>query len=91
MELCIRHGTAVEPHVDEVVFASHRLSCVVYEYDVVHVRAVEVDAVVVFLTVIAHDETAFLKRIALHNACTDGFFYLVVEFFYRSDALFVAV
>ena len=91
VELCIRHGTAVEPHVNEVIFTPHRLSCIAYEYDVVHVRAVQVDAVVVFLTVIAHDETAFLKRIALHNACTDGFFNLVVELFDRSDALFVAV
>ena len=91
MELCVRHRTAVEPHVDEVVFASHRLSCVVYEYDVVHVRAVEVDAVVVFLTVIAHYEATFLERIALHNACCDCLLYLVVEFFYRTDALFVAL
>ena len=41
--LGIRHGSGIEPYVDEVAFAHHLLSGRADEEDIVHIRPVKVD------------------------------------------------
>ena len=49
VNLGIWHCAGVEPHIDEVGFAMHRLAGGAEEHDVVDVGAMEVDFFVVFL------------------------------------------
>ena len=69
----------------------HRLTLVVYEHDIVYVRTMEVDAVVVLLRVVARNEALILHRIALHNAGCYRLLYLGIQFFERTDALLATV
>ena len=47
--LCIRHGTGIEPHIDEVGLTVQRLSALTNQYDIIHIRTVHIDLVVVLL------------------------------------------
>ena len=49
MYLCIRHRTGIEPHVDKVALALHRLAGAAHQHNIVNVRTMDVNAVVVFL------------------------------------------
>ena len=80
MYLSVRHRTGVEPHVNEVGLALHGLALVADEHDVVHIGAVQVNAVVVLLRHVAGHEALCLQRVLGHDAGLDGLFYLVVEF-----------
>ena len=60
MNLRVRHAAGVEPHVDEVGFALHGLTCLAAEYYVVDIRAVKVNPVVILLRIIAGHEAIFL-------------------------------
>ena len=91
MDLCVRHGAGVEPYVDEVRLALHRAAGRGDEYDVVHVRAMQVDAVVILGRVgLGHEAVVFIG-IALHEARFDGAFDLGVEFADRADTLLFRV
>ena len=91
MDLCVRHGAGVEPYVDEVRLAFHRAPCGGDEHDVVHVRAMQVDAVVILGRVgLGHEAVVFIG-IALHEARFDGAFDLGVEFADGADALLFRV
>ena len=91
MQLGERHGTAVKPHVNEVRLAPHRLSLAAHEHDVVNIGAVQVDAVVVLLAVVAGGEALVAQRIARHQACGDGFINGLIKFGHRADAARLAV
>ena len=90
MDLCVWHGTAVEPHVNEVELAAHGLSALADEHDVVNVWAVEVDTVVVLLTHVAGHEALVLERVVGHHAGTYALFYFIVELLDAADAYFLA-
>ena len=47
--LCIRHRTRVEPYVDQVELTMQRLSALTYQHDIIHIRTVEIDLIVVLL------------------------------------------
>ena len=89
--LRVRHGTRVEPYVDKVGLAAHRLAVVVDKDHLVDIRTVEVYLVVVLLGVVAGYETAFLQRVLLHHTGLDALLYLSVEFLYGAYALLSAV
>ena len=91
MDLCVRHSAGVEPYVDEVRLALHRAPCGGDEHDVVHVRAMQVDAVVILGRVGVGHEAAVLIGIALHEARLHGAFDLGVEFADGADALLFRV
>ena len=88
VELCIRHSTAVEPHVDEVEFTLHWLAAFAHEHDVVNVWTVQVNLIVVFVAVIANHETSLLPWVLSHHASCHGFLHFVVEFFHAADTNF---
>ena len=90
VNLSVWHGTAVEPDVDEVEFTMQRLSALAHEDDVVDIRTVQINAVVVLLTHIAGHEALGLKGILLHETSSNSFLNLVVEFFDRAYADFLA-
>ena len=48
MDLSVRHGTGIEPNVDQVSFTLHRIARLGDEDDIVDVRTVDVDTVVIF-------------------------------------------
>ena len=71
VHLCVRHGSGVEPDVDQVGFAAHGLALRRDEDDRVDVGAVQVDAVrgVVLLRHVA-DLEIFI-RVVLHHTGLD--------------------
>ena len=87
VQLRVRHGTRVEPHVDQVAFALHRLAFRRHEYDIVHIGAVQVDIAgrVVLLRHVADLE--ILVGVLLHEARGDRLFDLIHQLPDRTDAL----
>ena len=85
--LRIGHGAGVEPNVNQVGLALHGFAVLRNEDDVVHVGAVQVYLVIVFLRIFARHEAFVLVGIALHEAGSHGLLYFVVKFFYGFDAL----
>ena len=71
VQLCIGHGTRVEPYVDEVELALHGLAVLRHEDDVVHIGAVEVNLVVVLLIIYARLEAHLLVGVCGHEAGGD--------------------
>ena len=86
VNLCVRHGAAVEPHIDEIQFALQRLSARTYQHDIIHIRTVQVNAVVVLLAHIARHKALGLQRVLCHHASLHGLLNLVVELFNAADA-----
>ena len=80
VDLGIRHGTRVKPNVDKVGFAVHRRAGGRNQNDVVDIRTVEVDEVVVFATVIAGNETFVFERIGRHHTGGDSLLDFVIKF-----------
>ncbi len=90
--LGIGHGAGVEPNVDKVGLALHALAARAHEEDVIHIRAMEVDLVVVRLRHVGRVEALRLKRILRHETGFHRLLYFVVKFFYGAYAdLFPAV
>ena len=80
--LGVGHGTAIEPHVDEVGLAHHLLAAGRDQHHAVDVRTVQVELGIVVGGV----------RIRIHEARLDGFLDLGTKFFDAADAnLFLAV
>ena len=95
VHLRVGHGTRVEPHVDEVALALHRLAVGGCQHDFIDIRTMQVDSVVVRLRHIAWHETLVFQRVRRHYASLDSLFDFVVKFLDRPDAflgfaLFVA-
>ena len=90
VNLSIRHGTGVEPNVDKVAFALHGQTAFAHQNDVVYVRTVQVDFVVIGFIHVAGNEAQFLVGIFRHEAGSHRFFNFVVQFFERTDANFFA-
>ena len=82
MQLCVWHRTAIKPYINQVALTVHRLTLVVNEYDVIHIRAMEIYLIIVFFAIITHYEACFLQWILLHDTCCNCLLYLIVEFFY---------
>ena len=75
MYLRVRHGSRIEPHVDQIFLPVHRLSGGRNQYNVVHVRAVQVDFLVILFRVVSHFE--ILEGILLHDSGLYRFFYFL--------------
>ena len=90
--LGIGHGAAVEPDVDKVGLPLHLLAAGAYEEDIVDIRTVEVDLVVVGLRHVIGVEALCTERILRHEAGLDSLVDFVVKLSYGADAkLFLAV
>ena len=63
VDLSIGHGTGVEPHVDQVGLALHRLSRWRNKDNVVNIRTVQVYFMIVAVAVIAGHEALVFQRI----------------------------
>ena len=71
VHLRVRHGSRVEPNVNQVFLAVHRLSRGGYQYDIIHVRTVQIDLVVILFRVITYLEV--LERAFFHDSRLDCF------------------
>ncbi len=70
--LRVGHAAAVEPHVNEVALALHRLAARTYQRDAVHVRFVQIDGIILRCGRMFRVEV--LKRILGHHTGLDGAF-----------------
>ena len=91
MNLGVWHRTRIEPHIDKITLALHGLAALRNEYDIVNIRTMQVDLVVVLLRHIAGHETVVLQRVTLHESSLHSLLDLVVEFLYRTDADLLAI
>ncbi len=89
MELGVRHRPGVEPHVDKIKLALHGFAIRGHEHDVVDIRAVQIDFIVISLGVVAGHEAFFTKRIGLHNAGCNSLFYFIIKRLDGVDADFL--
>ncbi len=90
MELGVRHRSAIEPDVDQVGLALHRLPAGRYQHDVVGIGAVQVHAVVVTVAHIRRVEGCI--RIGGHYASGHRTCDLFLQLLQRADAeLFGAI
>ena len=89
--LSVRHGTGIEPHVNEVELACHYLAGRRYKLDVINVRTVQVNLVIVLLAVVTRNETFILIWVACHDTGSNSLLNLVVKFLYRTDADSLAI
>ena len=79
VDLCVRHRAGVEPYVNKVELAVHRLSGRAHQHDIVDIGAMKVDLLVVFLRIVAGHEAAVAVRIALHHTGLYSLIDLIVE------------
>ena len=91
VDLCIRHGTGIEPYVYQVRFTLHGFAVFGYEDDIIHIRTVQVYLIIIFSIVLTGYETFILIRIGLHESGSYGFLYFIIKLFNRTDADFLAV
>ena len=49
VQLCVRHCSRIEPYVDQILFPDHLFAFGRNQNDVIYIRTVEVDLVVVLL------------------------------------------
>ena len=89
MDLCIRHRSGIEPDVDQVRLALHRLATGGNQDHIVHIRTVQVYLLIVLLRIFTQFELQLLIRVRLHQAGLYGFLYFIVQFFNRTDADFL--
>ena len=82
VDLSVRHGAGVEPHVDKVGFALHRFAGWRYQHDVVDVRTVQVNTVVVVGRVVTWHKAFIAQWVRGHYACFYSLVDFVVEVFY---------
>ena len=66
--LGVRHRTRIKPYVDKVELALHRATRRRYENDVVDIRTVQVDFLIVFLGIVTRNEAFILQGIGGHHA-----------------------
>ena len=88
VNLSIRHGTGVEPHVNQVEFTCQHGTTLSYQFNFIHIGAVKVNAVIVLLRHIPGNKTFLLKRVGGHHTGLNGSLYFIVKFFYTADADF---
>ena len=72
VRLRVRHGSRIEPHVDQIFLPVHGLSGGRNQYNIVHVWAVQVDFLVIFFRVVSHLE--IFEGVLLHDSCLYRFF-----------------
>ena len=91
VELGIRHGARIEPHVDKVALTIHGLALVVDKNNIVDIRTVEVYAVIILLGEIARHKALVLHRVALHHAGSNSLLDLGIKLLKRAYALLTTV
>ena len=85
--LCVRHGAAVEPHVDKVALALHLVTALADEENLVYIRAVKIYLVVISLRHIFRVEAFFGQWVTAHKTGSYRLFDLCVELLDRAYAL----
>ncbi len=91
MNLRIRHSTRIEPNVNQIRFTLHRLTVFRHQYDIVYIRTVKVNLIIVLFSIFARNETFILVRVGFHKSGNYRFFYFIIKFFYRLDTLFICI
>ena len=86
VDLCVRHRTTVKPHVYKVGLALHWLARWTHEHDVIDIRTMQVDLLIVVLCHLAWLKALVLVWVARHETSSNGFLDLVVELLNRTDA-----
>ena len=75
VHLCVRHGTRVEPDIDQVRLTEHLFTAFAHQHYLIHEGPVQVQAAVVLIREIARHKVR--QRILLHEPRGNRFFYLV--------------
>ena len=91
VNLSVRHRTRVEPNINQIALTLHRLTRFRNQHDIIYIRTVQINLVVVLLRHIARHKALLLQRVACHYASSHCLLYLVVEFLYASDAHLLAI
>ena len=63
VHLCERHGAAVEPYVNQVSLTLHHTACLRYQHDIIDIRTVEVNLIIILSGIYTGLETFILERI----------------------------
>ena len=87
--LCVRHCAGIEPYVDKVALANHLAAAVRHKEDIVHIRPVKIDEIIVLQGHVLRIEAFVLQGVGGHDAGLDGLLDLVVKLIYRADAFFL--
>ena len=90
VDLCVWHRTRIKPHVDKVEFAGEYMSRLADKLDVIHIRTMEVNLLVIVLLHQSRNKALLLERILCHHTGSNGLLNLVIEFLDRTDAQFLA-
>ena len=91
MDLCIRHGTGIEPYVDKVCLTFHRFTARTNQKHIIHERTMKIDLIIIGLIIVTGNEAFILQRIVRHHTGSNSLFYFIVKFLYRTDADFFTV
>ena len=91
MNLCVRHGTAVKPHIDEVGLTFHGFARLADKRNLIDKRTVKVYAVIILLAVIIRHESEILQCVGRHEPCRNALFYLIIQLVHRTDAYLVSI
>ena len=78
VDLSVRHRTTVKPHVDKVGLALHWLARRTHEHDVIDIRTMQVNLVIVVLRHLAWLKALVLVWVARHEACSHSLLDLAV-------------
>ncbi len=73
MPLRIRHGTGIEPDIDQVRLPEHFLSGWAHQYDLIHVGTVQVE---------------IFSQWSVHKTCFHSFIHFFPQFGEGTDAFF---
>ena len=90
VNLCVWHRTRIKPYINKVKFTSQDMSCLADELDIIHVRTVEVNLLVIIFLHQAGHKTLFLEWVLLHDSSCNSFLDLVIEFLDGANAQFLA-
>ena len=91
VNLGVWHRTGVEPDINQICLTLHRLATLTDEYDMVYIRTMQIDLVIVLLAHIAEHKAIILQRITLHHTSLHSLLDLVIEFLHTTDADFLTI
>ena len=88
VDLGIRHSAGIEPYIDQVCLTLHRLAGSGNQDNIIHIRTVQIDLLVVLLRIISRSEV--LIRVRLHKAGLHRFLDLAEQLYHGTDTLLLA-
>ena len=81
VQLCIRHGTGIEPYINKVGFSTHRFAARRYQDIIIHVGAMQIYFLIVFFAVVARYKSFVAKGVGTHDSRSNRLVYFFIESF----------